>query len=203
MSNVGCLVGVDAGVFDQNLVLRSSGDTIACDHLSNKLPAIETSVDVTCSRKFKCFESWNAPKRADNFLGGFPRRFAQALRKLKSQGQREFAKSNLWGLFDDNTRKLQFVLLAQECAYAFGKGLLEVKVQESSVAPASECMPGMSISMDDKIAIITIALRRSVTDPLTDAHTLSSLASSDDVHRCESFQRGAGDSEDVVGSGSV
>ena len=133
MPDVRRLVGIDAGVLDQNLA-ANVGSAFA---VSGRL-----SVAVSRSQQFAapqrrasgCALMYPAPATSsfsnpsgsgnlrDNLLGNFARRLAQLLRQLERKRQRKLAQFDLGRLLDDDVRQFELILVAEKLANAARPG---------------------------------------------------------------------------------
>src|SRR5215469_13339129 len=105
MPDVSRLVGIDAGVFDEYLILFFSLCSTPEKHLPDDLAAIQASVDVSSSGNLKCLEPRNRSQTCDNLFGSLPRRLAQTFGKIKRQRQRVLSQADLGRLLDYDVRK--------------------------------------------------------------------------------------------------
>ena len=95
MADVRRLVGIDAGVLDQNLAAHVGGALrrvivsrcelrVPCEcHGSNI--ALQPCVDVSGARDFELLEAFGQRQFGDNFFGNLARSFAQPLSQLERQ----------------------------------------------------------------------------------------------------------------------
>ena len=130
MPDVRRLVGIDAGVLDQNFaadvgsaftgVAGHFGRLAARQSARSHVP-LQARIDITRARDFQLLESLGQRQRGHNLLGNLARRFAQALRQFKRERQGELAHLHLGWLLDDDVGQFDLVSLAQKCEYMAGQ----------------------------------------------------------------------------------
>ena len=137
MSDVRRLVGIDAGVLDQNLaahvgsaftgMVRRSRNFAACQGLGRDI-ALQPRINVARSGDFKFFEALRQRQLGDKFFGDLARRLAQTLGQFEREGQGELTHLNIGRLVDDDVRQLNVIFCAQERADVAGQVFLLFKV---------------------------------------------------------------------------
>jgi hypothetical protein len=139
MTDVRRLVGIDAGVLDQNLpadvsstLARMAGGRLsfARGQRFGGRVALQAGVDVSRAGDFKLLETLGQRKLSDNLFGNLARRFAQAFGQLEGERQSELAHLDVRRLIDDDDGQVDIVFRAQEGADVGGEDLLLFQVHE-------------------------------------------------------------------------
>src|SRR5579859_2076206 len=119
------LVGIDAGVLDQNLLGRVGFHPwVGLQQQTSGLLPVHSGIDVTRARDFKLFKTRYGSESGDDFFGNFARRFAQSLCQFKAQRQRILAQAHVRRLVHHNSRQFKVILLFEKIAYPLDKLLL-------------------------------------------------------------------------------
>ena len=98
VSDVRGLVGIDAGVLDQNLA-RGDCRRSASDRRQGRPPQarVDPRVDVSGAGDFQLLEAFDRTNAGDDLFGNLARRLAQLLRELESSGRAYSPSSTLGG----------------------------------------------------------------------------------------------------------
>src|SRR5215470_8689857 len=130
MTDVRRLVGIDAGVLDQNFSCWNLGRRLAIrgQGCSDEV-ALDSRVDVTGSGEFDLVETLDRTKAGNDLLGNLARGFTQLFRQLEGERQSILAERGVGWLLDDDLGKTEIVGLAQEVAHALGQPALQMLVQ--------------------------------------------------------------------------
>jgi hypothetical protein len=127
------LIGIDAGMLNQNLSVRRFGAKLFAFHKRGRHGAsINPGVNVSRPGDLKLLKSLNPSDSLNNLFRDFSRRFPQLLCQLKRKGQRKLAEFHLRRLLDDNPFGLDTVLATQKVAHVLGQPALQMSVQEFS-----------------------------------------------------------------------
>src|SRR5215469_10589028 len=130
VSDVRGLVGIDAGVLDENLARGDVGGGLVISRKSaGERGAVDTGIDVSRAGEFELVETFDGADIGDDFLGNHARRLAQFLRQLKGQRQRVFAEFDSGWLFDDHAAQVEIVGATHEFAHLEGKTAFEIAIQ--------------------------------------------------------------------------
>src|SRR5215471_17292935 len=134
MSDVSGLVGIDAGVFDQNF-LRSGWSLLVGSFRQKQLccaGAIQAGIDVSSPGNLKFRKPRHVAQCGDDLLSDLAWRLAQLLCQLKAERQRVFPQADIRRLIYHDSRQVQIVLLLQNLADALNELMLKFQVQESA-----------------------------------------------------------------------
>ena len=131
MSNVGGLVGIDAGVLDQHLAKRGGRhpDLIG-DKRGRKLSTVHPNIDVARSGDLELLNARYRTDACDDLLGNLARRLAQFARQFEGNRECVLPELDLRRLLDDDVRNLELIGSAQELAHGFGQPAFQVSIQE-------------------------------------------------------------------------
>src|SRR5262249_30889952 len=126
MTYMGSFVGIDAGVFDQNLFggRRFSPDAATGQEGSRGSLTIQAGIYVAGAGHFKLLKTGNGSQRGHDLFGNFARRFAQLLGQLEAERQGVFAHRDRGWLVDHQPWQIEIVEPLQEVADVAGKLLL-------------------------------------------------------------------------------
>jgi hypothetical protein len=121
------LVGVDAGVLDQNgfrdCALDSAMRPLVQQDTGGVL-AVEPGVDVSGARNFELGEAGYLAQRGHYFFGNLSRRPTQLLGQLKAEGQRIFSQGDVGRLVNHDARQLDVIVSLESVANLPDKLLL-------------------------------------------------------------------------------
>ena len=146
MPDVRRLVGIDAGVFDQNLaadvgrafaiVARDFRLRVAAGQRLRSVIALQARVDIAGARHFKPLEAIRQRHFRRNLFGDLARRLAQTLGQLERQRERELAHLHRWRLVDDDIGHLDLILLAQKGAHGVWRVVFDVRGTRIRFSPS-------------------------------------------------------------------
>src|ERR1019366_1467422 len=132
VADVRRLVGIDAGVLNQNLPGWDCGCGFFIGGQScGQRIALYPRVDVSRSGDFQLFEAFDEAKPVDNFLRYLARSLAEFFGEFKGQRQRVFSQLDLGRLLDDNFGQIKTVGAAQEVPNVLGEAVFQVTIQVS------------------------------------------------------------------------
>ncbi len=106
MADVRGLVGIDAGVLDQNFAadvgcafagMVGDRDALAAGQRPGRDSALQTSIDVSGAGDLQLLEAVRQRQFGDNLFGDFARGFAQALGQFERSGSANSPISTLGG----------------------------------------------------------------------------------------------------------
>ena len=100
MPHVRCLVGIDAGVLDQDLLRVSMPPRLRFQELRREIRALHPRIDVARSRNLEFFKSRQPAQRPHNLFRDLARRLAQFFGQLHGQGQCILAQGDAGRLRD-------------------------------------------------------------------------------------------------------
>ena len=130
MPDVRGLVGIDAGVLDQNLALGSIGlGLVVSQQCGRHLGALDAGVDVSGAGDLEILETVYRADAADNLFGDLARRLAQLLGEFKGQRQCVLAELYLRRLFNDDLWEVEVIGAAQKIAHLLRKTAFERTIQ--------------------------------------------------------------------------
>ncbi len=152
MPDVRSLVGIDAGMLHQRMVLRGRraafgkswvpdpsdafvarvGDH-ACSPQNSGSP-VKSRVDVPGPGNFESGEPVHAPERGHNFLGNDLRRLAQRPRQLQGDRGREFTELQLRRNLDRNVFNFEIIFRPQHTADVLGERFLQFQIHVGSAS---------------------------------------------------------------------
>ena len=131
---MGSLVGINAGMLDQNLAGWNGGMWgFAGGKSRGKLVATNAGVDVASPGEFQLLKTLDRADSSDDLLGDLARGLAQLLGKIKGQRQRVFAQVDTRRLFNDDSRQVEPIAATQKVAHMIGKPAFQMAVQGSPV----------------------------------------------------------------------
>ncbi len=131
VADVGRLIGIDAGVLNQNLAGGDFGPRLFVGNKGcGQFFAPEPRVDIARARQFQFLKAWNGADPVDDFFRNLARGLAQLLGQLKSQRQCVLAELHFGWLFDDDFRQIQIVGATQKFAHVLGQPSFEMAIQE-------------------------------------------------------------------------
>src|SRR5260370_10262372 len=138
MANMGGLIGVDAGVLDQDLLPASllPGFLPGGKPLS-KCAARDTNINVARAGNLELFNAWNLVDSGNNFFGDLAWGLAQLFGQFEGQRQSVLSQGHAGRLRNYDVFSIKLILPPQKGAYVFDKLILKFLVQsESMIAKA-------------------------------------------------------------------
>ena len=103
VADVRRLVGIDAGVLDQNFAARHFDFGLSIGGQSGgQGRTIDPGIDIARAGEFEFLEAFDRTESGDDFLRDFARGLAELLGEFKSQGQRVLSEFDFGGLLDDD-----------------------------------------------------------------------------------------------------
>ncbi len=141
MADVRSLVGVDAGVLDQDL--SAYGGSAFAGVIGGRecgaegkgargIVALEAGVHVSGAGNFKLLEALGQRHFGDDFFGNLAGRLTKLFRQLKGEWQGELTHLDFGRLVDHDVGQINVVLLTEELAKVLGQLLLPFQVHEGS-----------------------------------------------------------------------
>ena len=131
VSDMGRLIGIDAGVLNQNLAGGNFGPRLFVGNQGcGKLFAPEPRVDITRARQLQFLKAWDGANSVDDLLRNLARSLAQLLGQLEGQRQGVLAEFHFGRLFDDDFGQIQVVGAPQKFAHVLGEPSFEMAIQE-------------------------------------------------------------------------
>jgi hypothetical protein len=129
--NVRGLVGIDAGVLDENLAWGNLGRRPLVSRQSRRhLTTIHAGVDVPAPSHLQPFKTLWCSETAYDLLGNFPGGLAQFPGEFEGQRKGVLTQFHPGWLFDDHAGELDLVLVTHEFADVLDQPALKMSVQE-------------------------------------------------------------------------
>ena len=130
MPDVRGLVGINAGVLNENLALGNIGlGLFISKERGGHLGALDAGVDVSSAGNLKLLETVYRADASDNLFGDLAGRFAQLLGELEGERHGVLAELDLRRLLDHDLGNVELVAAAQKIADMLGKTALERTIQ--------------------------------------------------------------------------
>ena len=116
MANMRRLIGINAGVLDQNLFAagRPRLRRLWIKQEPRRFFAVDLGIDVTRARDRKLFKSRHLSQPGNDFFRDLARRLPQLLGQLKTQRQRILTQADVRRLIDHHARQFKHHIAASE-----------------------------------------------------------------------------------------
>src|ERR1700692_2791941 len=131
MPNMRRLVGINAGMFNQNFSRRNRRHRL--EVVSNRrcqLSSIHPNIDIAAARYFEFFEARKSADARYNLLRNLARSLAKLPRQLKSKRQSVLAKLNLRRLLHNNICVFQPISASQKLAQMLDQTQFQISIQD-------------------------------------------------------------------------